>query len=152
MAVVIGITYRKSGIYSLYQSHQLAPCVPLRVRAPILARRLADMLVSGQHLDVAQIVRVAAAVKGNDVIDFELACSAGQLRAVARSAKGSPAHRPPSSRVQLGVTAAHPTSALRNRRRGFGARESAPHASTSAAATSSRPVLLVPRFAMRIEP
>ena len=37
-----------------------------------------------------------------------------------------------------GPAPAHPTNAERSARRGFGARESAPHASISAAATSSR--------------
>ena len=81
----------------------------------------------------------AAAVQRDDVIDFQPPGPAAPPATVPVAGEDRrPEPRPCAPVRGVEVSPAHPASTGRARRFGFGARESAPAANTSAAATSSR--------------
>ena len=140
--------------------YQCAPCVAGRVRARVLGGRLGDVAPAapgGEPVErVGVLVRVD--VQRDNVIALEPAGppAIDAAKAVASEYR-APHPRPPMAvkyRMISRATIRHqPTIAERIRRRATGGeRTNEPAASTSAAATSSRPVLFVPRFASRTDP
>ena len=97
------------------------------------------MAIAAECLQIRRIERGAAAVQRDDMIDFEPAGPAASPATVPVAGENRrPEPRPCAPVRGVEVAPAHPASTGRARRFGFGARESAPAASTSAAATSSR--------------
>ena len=137
-------------------SRKRPPALPFRVRAAILPRGFLEMAPPAKGLQVLGIVGRPAPVQRDNVIALQPTGPPARSAAVAIAAEHEPAKLRPSApverRMEPGAASGHYPASPWYRRRGFGARESAPAASTSAAATSSRPVLCVPFFTSRTDP
>ena len=82
--------------------YQCTPCVAGRVRAPILARRLADMARPAKGLQVLRIPRVAARAQRDDVIAL-VPVPPALPAAPAVAVEHGPPHPSPSAPVKCVV-------------------------------------------------
>ena len=134
------------------------PCVTGRIRRVILRRGFLYVARPAKGLQIGEFVWNATALQRLNMVAFEPAGLATLAAPPAVPREDLQAEQCPPPRVELPIMpgawmlATHPTIAERRRPVGFGARASAPAASTNAAATSSRPQLFVPRFASRTDP